>query len=918
MQLSDMKRQVDLHHLAQYLGLSRPDTSGNYRSPHHDDRSPSLSVFTGTDGNPRWQDFSSGMGGDCFDLVAYVHQCDSASAIQTIRQIYRFPEEKSQQTPAKPQGKLDYIAGICLTETAAAVAWLRDVRAIDEAVVRIAIERKTLGFNRYTNPGKEPGQLGYGGDAVAFLCRDPHDNLVRGIDYRYLDPAINGGLKTKSQGEKQGVIWTSCWHRLRKAHTVVIVESAINALSAETAWLASERKGYAALALRGTKNSELDWGFLQGKQVIICTDNDKPIAAGPMMGTRPGAQCAWAVHEALTLINVPAMLVDQSKWEEINDLNDYLKAQGPSATRAALENLEQWVIPGVAGDDAPGKPRIRMPSHDFAVYWEFRVKEDFTSRLKVTHDEEGNERRNWSDIAGFRIAALSRITLASANATMTGVKDAMPQTVFAAAVQTPRHGNTLVRRVIRDDGLYTPSNWAKFGPVFTPQGFQRLLTLWERATHIGSRKAANFVGLCFREGVPSVNEGKDCYFPDPEKQCPYHNLQFPSGPASDAARIIQAYQSTMGHNAAAILLTWALGAHLKVYLGYWPHMMLQADKSAGKSTLIKALERTISFTMFSGQSLQTEFRLVTSIAHTSHPVGWEELSARRQDVIDKAVALLQETYNWTINRRGTDMTEFLLSAPVLLAGEDVPVDSLQGKIVRALLRKKGTLVPDTLPSFPVREWLQWLTKVPPERVRALNKSVEQRLQQRCVGSTNDSGALRMLNNYAAIGTAWMLLCEFSGVAVEQGGFTDDLVVEMNNHVMETKAAREPWVWILELILGEIDRHEFRYPFKFEVQPDGDTWLLLRTTHCMSHISNTPALRQKYDALPVKSAKVFGKQLAKAGVVAFDGLERTILRTRVAHLQAISIRALSEYGLSVSIPEMGEMPAAQGAWGPGDN
>lgn len=56
-------------------------------------------------------------------------------------------------------------------------------------------------------------------------------------------------------------------------------------------------------------------------------------------------------------------------------------------------------------------------------------------------------------------------------------------------------------------------------------------------------------------------------------------------------------------------------------LGFWPHITVQADKGAGKSTLIKRLERTIAFTMFSVQSLQTEFRLLTSISHTSHPVG---------------------------------------------------------------------------------------------------------------------------------------------------------------------------------------------------------------------------------------------------------------------------------------------------------
>ncbi|WP_457825100.1 hypothetical protein, partial [Staphylococcus aureus] len=138
-----------------------------------------------------------------------------------------------------------------------------------------------------------------------------------------------------------------------------------------------------------------------------------------------------------------------------------------------------------------------------------------------------------------------------------------------------------------------------------------------------------------------------------------------------------------------------LGAHLKVLLGFWPHMMIQSDKGSGKSTLIKRLERAIGMTMLSGQSLTTEFRLLTSISHTSHPIGWEELSARRQEVIDKAVGMLQENYQYTVTRRGAEMTEYLLSAPVLLAGEDVPVRSLLGKIIRTdLTGKKGPLLPD--------------------------------------------------------------------------------------------------------------------------------------------------------------------------------------------------------------------------------
>ncbi|MDO8908890.1 MAG: toprim domain-containing protein [Pseudohongiella sp.] len=904
MQLIDIKRQVDLHDLAHKLGLDRPDPNGNYRSPHHADKNPSMSIYMKS-GDQRWKDHSAGLGGDCFDLVAFVEGISEADAIKRVREIYGFQYDQPDQNEKRSAQltTIEYIAQQCLRDPSAAVTYLVNERGIDEVTVKAAIERKSLGFSEYTSSAREVGQIGYGGPAIATICKHLITGVTLGVDYRYLDPALNGGLKTKSQGEKSGVVWTSCLHKLRKAHSVVIVESAINALTVESvSQQTGLMKGWAALAVRGTENHAIDWSPLQGKRVLICMDNDKLIEKGPMRGYRPGLKAAWRIVEQLTALNIPALLCDQSEWEGINDINDYLKAKGPTDTRIALGKAEQHLIPGLPGrDDTEGKARIYLPPHDISLYWRYRVRHDFTMIIKEVEGDEGETITRHEDVCGFRLAALSRITVASAQATMTGEPDAQPQVVFAASVQIPRHGNTLLRRVLTDDGLHNMTNWTKFGPVFRPQQFSRMLAIWERGTALGARNAANFVGLCYLEGKPVLNEGPDCYFSEPDKQCPYHNLQFPVGTRKDAAAVISAYQNTFGKNAAMVLLTWALGGHLKAFLGFWPHMVLQADKGAGKSTLIKRLERSINFTMFSGQSLATEYRLITSVSHTSHPVGWEELSARRQDTIDKAVALLQETYQFTLTRRGTDMTEYLLCAPVLLAGEDVPVDSLLGKVVRTQLSQRGPEMPENLQRFPVREWLTWLASLAPTRVRETYSGVRSKLLQRTSASANDDGAIRMLGNYAAVATAWRLLTEFAELPVEHGNFPDDLVAEMNSHILESRAAREPWVWIMEIVLGEIDRQQFTYPYQFEKQGD-DTWLLLRATHCMQHISQSTALRSKFDALPVKSARVFGSQLSRAGVVVSQDLERAIHRARVAHLQAISLNKLREYGLSVSIPE----------------
>src|SRR5690606_7196692 len=112
----------------------------------------------------------------------------------------------------------------------------------------------------------------------------------------------------------------------------------------------------------------------------------------------------------------------------------------------------------------------------------YRARPDFTTLVKEREGEDGEKITTHEDVCGFRLAALSRITVASAQATMTGEPDIQPNVVFAASVQIPRHGNVLLRRVLTDDALHNLTQWTRFGPVFRPQQFSRMLAIWERAT----------------------------------------------------------------------------------------------------------------------------------------------------------------------------------------------------------------------------------------------------------------------------------------------------------------------------------------------------------------------------------------------------------------------------------------------------
>lgn len=906
----EIKSQLNCFEVAEALGLrlaagsSVGGEKAMYHAPHHDDKSPSLSIY---DGGGRWKDWSSDESGTVVDLVQHtLGHSDVMDSVDWICQQFGIQKNRTAagSFPQKRESLAEFISRQVLRNAAdEAVTYLTEERAIEPESVERAIRKRQLGFNDYCSPKKNPGERFYGGPGVAFMLRNPNSGQLMAVETRYIDPDLNGGLKTQCQGDKDGALFCSDWRALQYAKTVYIVESCINALSVDSANIPLT----SAVAIVGTGNTDIDWRFLRGKKVVICMDADEPNEKG----RRPGHEAGYKIQEALLGLDIGSHFVDQANWydEELNDVNDVLKALGRAELNTWLQKLEPWLVSGFPGDVSyPGKSRIFLPAHDFAVYWKYRCKEDFVSFVKERkEDENGEAQMEFQDVCGFRVAGISRVSIASATSTMSGEEDVQPHTVFAVSTQTPRHQGKLVRRVFEDERLHNIDQWQKFGPIFARTQFLRMVNIMERAAHIGARDAVNFVGLAWRNQRPIVNEGPDCYFTEPEKQCPYHDLMFPTGAREDAREVVEAYQSTFRKNAASMLLIWTVGAHLKAFLGFWPHMVVQADKGAGKSTLIKKLERTTALTMLSGQSLQTEFRLLTSLSHTSHPIGWEELSARKQDVIDKAVALLQESYQYTLTRRGSEMTQYLVSAPVMLAGEDVPVRSLTGKLVRTTLTgKKGDLIPENLARFPMRQWLNFLSELSRDRVLELHQTVLRWCEKHCRATGRDEGAKRMVHNYAALLTAGSLLYEFMGVGNTDQALKLDVVEEMNEHIAETSQDREPWVWVLETVFNEITARKFEYPYAFRsYSDDGEPveCLIIKPAHIMAHMSGSMSLRAQWDALPVKSDRVLKKQMIQANEVVYkDRVDLALNGTRHCHMMALSLDGLSGYGLHVARPE----------------
>jgi hypothetical protein len=908
-----LKRDIDLHDLAGRLELRRQGAKGNYHSPHHEDSNASLSIF---DNGRGWKDWSGTEGGSCIDLVQYCMPGleTPLEAAKLLGQWYGLPmPARTPQGRSAPErkGTVDYIADRCLIDPAPAVAYLVG-RGISEAVAHRAVAQRVVGWNTWASANVPAGEPGHGGAAAAFVVREGDSARIAAVDLRYVDPTANGGVKTQCQGAKIGHGWTSDIKQLQRAHTVYVVESPINALSVECAALPA---GYVAFAIRGTGNVEnIDWTFLRGKRVLIALDHTDPVS--DRTGQRAGLAAAWRLSEILTAQDIGSMLVDMQGWEDGEDINDVLKQHGAQELTRRLRCLEAWLIPGMpgGGDRMEGTRRVFLPGHDFGVYWRYRVKDDFTQYVEKFKDSEDSDKESTrseelGDLCSFRVAGFSRLRIQSHLATINGAPDTQPETVFGVSAQVPRHGATLQREVVSDDRLYNLEWWrGKFGHIWMPAQFARMVNVLERTAHLGARDVVNFVGLAWRAGELAALEGNDCYFVEPQKQCLYYNMRFPRGSRENARTVIAAYQATFQNNAATIGLVWTLGAHLKSVLGFYPHLQMQAEKGSGKSKLLEAMQSTLAFQVLSGQMLKTDHRRRASVSYTTQPVGWDEFSKLPKTVLSDIDGLLQATYRFEFTRVGAALTPYLMCAPVLLAGEEVDVESLQSKICRTSLSvaKQGAIIPHDLPQFPVWDWLQFLGKQTPGRIRDLHAHYLAQCQQRCRTDKSDATAKRMMENYAAVLAAWALLAEFADIDPGQGGLVDDVLTEMNVHIADTNGTRLPWVWIMEILLSELEARRFEYPFCWDTvttdSGEKEVALFIRPNHVMDHLSTASHLRGKFDGLPIKTGRIFKQQLMQSGVVLtqggkpLDDVEKRIRGQRTARMTAISLSRLEQLGL----------------------
>lgn len=909
----------DLHDLADKLGIQRGKGQKGvdqlYHSPLRPDKNPSLSIFRGKGGAYGWKDHTDGTtGGDAISLHQFVRGLPFGDTVRELAEMYNIPAfvPNVSTQPVREKTQVEYIAERVLTGDKDKARGYLSGRGITDKVIDRAFANKVLGWNNWTSKTETIGNVGYGGEGVAFVVRDRHDkHIIRAVDVRYETPEHNGGVKTNSQGEKDGVPFVVDWKRFQAATTVVVVESAINVLSV----LSCDIPHWDAIAIRGIATvKSLPVDIFAGKFVVIALDYDPPQPATHPDGKpnkkanhRPGPEAAWELYAHISAAGVPCILVDQSEWEEGWDLNDILQAEKPFSLKSRLHQWETCPIPGYIGGDNkyPGVPKLYLPSDDYAIYWRYQVATDLTKYVAETKEAEDGGRQTVSvvDVAGFRVADLSRVTIQPWEDTVHGSSNGSGEILFAVQAQTPQHGRMLKRTVMDDKQFTDPAAWSQLGYIYKKAEFMRLVNILSRTLDQTDRLAVNYVGLCYKSGKLQVNEGKDCYFRDVLRQCPaYGHLQFANGTTAQGKDVIRAFQATFKANAGALPLVWALGAHLKAHLGFWPHMQMEAEKGSGKSTFLRHWSKACQTQVFSTQMLDTAFRIQSIVAYSSQTVAWEEISTLRPEAAAAANQMLQQTYNYAYSVRG-GTTPMLYSTPVLLTGEEVDMNSLLGKLTRTTLTfaKQGREIPENLPAFPLRQWLEWLAKRPPQAVQEQLEHQFRRCMKDARSSEKDANAKRIIKNFAAIRLGWHYLCEFLSLDTQTGYFEIDLVSEMNSFLAETEAARQPWVWITEIIFGEIDARRYDYPMSYDTV-DGKSVILIRPKHMMDHIHHSSNLKSRWDALPIKTAKVFLKQMQLAGVIVNDDKgkpverERTVNGKRISHMMALDLDKLATFGL----------------------
>jgi hypothetical protein len=764
-----IKADIDLHELAARLGIQRGKT-GNYHAPWRDDKKPSVSIYPKNGRAAHWKDHGSGKGGSAIDLVMETLGIGFTEALDEISKMYGFERDRPKPNRQKePDSRERYLWRIA-----------KDHKGLEKASDYLSEERKipktdidqlkgtAYGYSDYT-PKENAEQHG---PAVVFPVQNIDGEIIA-LNLRYLAP--DHEPKSRIIGSSHKGFFTPSWHKTRGARSVWLVESAIDALTLQAA-------GCPAIAYLSSSHVHglpLDW-VDETQNLILWPDCD---AAGQLAAST-------LYHRALSR-GITVQVVDLEKFE-YKDPNDALRG---GTTIEDLHQQARRFDTRLFPTTAPW-----LPESEYGAMRAYQCHRDHTE-MTILEERDGDKRERLVPVAGFRVYRIDPITVYDPVTAVGGVGSG--HTVNKSLVVSRRADSPFMQRtVLGAEEMGKPDTWRAFGWVHAPAPLCRMLqTLSRDQSH--KQETVNVIGLVRVGKALQINDAANTYLRD--EDCVYHRLRIPDGPRREAARTLEKLSSMLTGEKALLTFVWAIGSMMKVFSGFWPHLVVSANSGSGKTTLIEAMHKLLGVLSIEPSELSTPYRRMRVVGNHVYPVFCDEFSRASPKDVGAFIDTLNVSYKHALRHHGREGM-FLLAAPVALIGQDAPTHdaAILTKLIQFDLdHSKGQLA-HFEEAFPVREFATWLSErlsriTTRERIQATRSRLVEQLR----GQLNEQEANlnRFLDNYAAVLIAFEELCAFSSYA--NAGFEPAVVEHIQRQLSETAMTRRESLAILDRLTREM-------------------------------------------------------------------------------------------------------------------
>lgn len=767
---ADDLNKLSLEEIFDRLGIKKDPKTKQYFAPWRTEKTGSVSIK-----NNRWKDFGdTSKKGSAIDLMIAMGRAQNVpQAMSELHKLVGVPTDQPSQKNAASSTPVaeNFVWSKAKThpEIQTATEYLSNQRKIPLDLLKSI--QAVYGFTSYVGQPAENYGLG-----VVFPVYNVALQVV-GVNIRYLDDKHPIGKRAVGETAKSFYFPSSS---VLKAPRVWLVESPIDAISLTAAGCPA----VAYLSASFVKNFPLEM-FRERQELWLLADSDDA-----------GADAEDVLFHRCLNLGLTPVCVDWARTG-FKDPNEMLKAGKPVKE---LSEFAKQVTPKLFQSKAP-----RLPSAEWrAVETVVGDSIDSIVTMKTIHNEDGVFEVP-EMVAGFRPYRVDSVRLLDLESAFTArVNELLVRQKFV--VHYRRVGSTTMQRgVIQEEDIGKEGAFARFGFVHDKKRVAHMFQALSRCVE-NVQDVVQVVGLVQVAGTMKVVDSGNSYQED--KQCIYHRLRIPSAPQAVAAGMIESFKGFMMDETAVLPLVWSLGSLLKVFLGFWPHLVIVGQTASGKTSLFgEILPNILGVSKYDHTQLTTNYRQMLAIGNHCYPFIVDEAQRAGKDMAINFVDLMNGCYASSLRTHGVEGL-FLLAAPVCLLGQDfrgmqdaainskmiyLPVDGLK------IPGKNGQrpAFPFTS-SFPVREFAEFLiARWKPEIAKEALSQFELKLRGKVVGLlADDSTSGRFIRNYAALLFATEQLFEFAGIALSEK-LERTLVDVMNHHLTASQYVRRESMDILQ-------------------------------------------------------------------------------------------------------------------------